>query len=220
MEEFQVCTKCGIDKQLDCFSNNSRNVNGKMTQCKQCIKERNAGKNVPRTTEGTKTCSMCCIEQDVNEFNGCKTANDGLSSNCKKCCKIISKKWLESDIKNFIKRAFLSCKHACPRKNKVIEFNITEKDVLDLYYKQEGKCALSGEKLTMIANFTDGEINDYNLSIDRKDSSKGYTKDNIQLIGAIINIMKNDINEKDFLLFVSTIAINSKLDERNKDTKK
>ena len=68
----------------------------------------------------------------------------------------------------------------------------------------------------MIANFTDGEINDYiHLSIDRKDSSKGYTTDNIQLVGAIINIMKNDIDEKDFLLFVSTIAINSKLDERN-----
>ena len=59
----------------------------------------------------------------------------------------------------------------------------------------------------MIANLTDGEINDYNISIDRKDSSKGYTKDNIQLVGAIINIMKNDIDEKDFLLFVSTIAI-------------
>ena len=53
-----------------------------------------------------------------------------------------------------------------------------------------------------------------NLSIDRKDSSKGYTIDNIQLVGAIINIIKNDIDEKDFLLFVSTIAINSMLDER------
>ena len=59
----------------------------------------------------------------------------------------------------------------------------------------------------MIANLTNGEINDYNLSIDRKDSSKGYNIDNIQLLGAIINIMKNDIDEKDFLLFVSTITI-------------
>lgn len=215
MEEFQICTKCGVNKSLSCFSNNCNNSNGKMTQCKQCISKINKNKNIPRITEGTKICTMCGLEQDVNEFNSCKTATDGLSSNCKKCCKIISKKWLESDIKNFIKRAFLSCKHNCSKRNKDLEFNITEKDVLNLYYKQEGKCALSGEKLTMIANLTDGEINDYNLSIDRKDSSKGYTTDNIQLVGAIINIMKNDIDEKDFLLFVSTIAINNMLDERN-----
>ena len=42
----------------------------------------------------------------------------------------------------------------------------------------------------------------------------GYSKDNIQLVGAIINIMKNDLDEKDFLLFVSTIAINSILDDK------
>lgn len=57
-----------------------------------------------------------------------------------------------------------------------------------MYYKQEGKCALSGEILTKIA-LEDKGINKYNVSIDRINSSKDYTKDNIQLVGAIINIM-------------------------------
>lgn len=157
---------------------------------------------------------MCGIEQHVNQFNRCKTATNGLTSNCKNCSKNNIKKWLESNIKNFIKKAFLSCKHNCAKRNKDLEFNITEQDILDLYYKQGGKCALSGEKLTFIANLSDRQINEYNISIDRKDSSKGYTNDNIQLVGAIVNIMKNDIDEKDFLLFVSTIAINSILDEK------
>jgi len=52
----------------------------------------------------------------------------------------------------------------------------------------------------------DKGVNKYNISIDRIDSSKGYTKDNIQLVGSIINIMKNDIKEEDFLLFVSSIT--------------
>lgn len=219
MEKFQICTKCKINKQLSEFSNNCNMTNGKMTQCKLCIKERNANKNISRITEGSKICSMCGLEQDVNDFNSCKTSTDGLASNCKKCGIKKSRKWLESDVKNFIKRAFLSCKHNCAKRNKDLEFCITELDVLDLYYKQEGKCALSGEKLTMISNLTDGEINDYNISIDRKDSSRGYTKDNIQLIGAIINIMKNDIDQKDFLLFVSTVTINSILDERDNSNK-
>ena len=76
---------------------------------------------------------------------------------------------------------------------------------MELYYKQEGKCALSGEILIKIA-LEDKGINKYNVSIDRINSSKGYTKDNIQLVGAIINIMKNDIDEKDFMLFISSIV--------------
>ena len=57
------------------------------------------------------------------------------------------------------------CGLNCVNRNKDLEFNITEQDIMDLYYKQYGKCVLSGEKLTIIANLSDGEINDYNLSI-------------------------------------------------------
>ena len=87
--------------------------------------------------------------------------------------------------------------------------------ILNLYVKQEGLCAMTGEKLTFIALSNSGNINYYNLSIDRIDSNKGYTTDNIQLVGAIINIMKNDIHEKDFLIFVSSVALNSILDSRD-----
>ncbi len=151
---------------------------------------------------------MCKIEQEVSKFNGCNTATDGLTSNCKKCCKLNIKKWLESDIKNFIKKIYLSCKHNCIKRNKNLIFDLTEEDILDLYYIQEGKCALSGEVLTNIA-LEDKGLNNYNISIDRIDSTKGYTRNNIQLVGFIINIMKNDIDEKDFLLFVSAVAINA-----------
>ena len=219
MEEFQVCTKCKVNKPLTSFSNRTKKKNGKISQCKQCISQINKSKCISRITEGNKICSMCGLEQNVNEFNSNKTATDGLSSNCKKCCKNNIKKWVESDIKNFIKKKYLDAKHNCLNRNKDLEFNITEQDIIDLYYKQEGKCALSGEKITSIV-LEDNGINDYNLSIDRKDSSKSYTIDNIQLVGAIINIMKNDIDEKDFLLFVSTIAINSMLDSRDKANKK
>lgn len=193
-------------------------ANCKMTQCKQCIKEHDSKKNIARITEGNKICSMCVVEQDVNQFNSNKTTTDGLSSNCKKCSRIITKKWAESDIKNFIKKKYFDAKHNCSKRSKDLEFNITEQNIIDLYYKQDGKCALSGEKLTSIVLENNG-INDFNLSIDRKDSSKGYTKDNIQLIGATINIMKNDLDEKDFLFFVSTIAMNSILDNKTASNK-
>lgn len=126
-------------------------------------------------------------------------------SSCKLCSKNSVKKWLESDIKNFIKKIYLSCKYNCNRRSNDLVFAITEEDILELYYKQDEKCALSGQILTKIA-LEDKGVNKYNISIDRIDSSKGYTKDNIELIGSIINIMKNDIKEEDFLLFVSSIT--------------
>lgn len=146
---------------------------------------------------------MCKTEQDVINFNSCKISTDGLYSSCKNCSKNNIKKWLESDIKNFIKKIYLNCKHNCNKRNKDLVFDITEKYIIELYYKQEGKCVLSGETLTKIALENNG-INNFNISINRIDSSKGYTKDNIQLVGSIINIMKNDIIEKDF--FVSSIT--------------
>lgn len=57
------------------------------------------------------------------------------------------------------------------------------------------KCALFGEILTKIA-LEDKGINKYNVSINRINSSKGYTKDNIQLVGAIIYIIKKVEMEK------------------------
>jgi hypothetical protein len=52
---------------------------------------------------------------------------------------------------------------------------ITSDDLIDLFKKQRGRCAISGIFLQF-----DGK--NWVLSLDRKDPSKGYTKDNIQLI--------------------------------------
>jgi hypothetical protein len=117
------------------------------------------------------------------------------------CSKNNIKKWLESDIKNFIKKVYLTCKYNCLNRRKNLVFDISE-----LYYKQEGKCILSGEILTK-NDLEDKSVNKYNVSIYRIDSSKGYTNDNIQFVGiAFINIMKNDIKENDFILFVDSIV--------------
>ena len=44
-------------------------------------------------------------------------------------------------------------------------------------------------------------INKMNISIDRINSDLGYTKDNIQLVSAMINRMKSDLTSKEFIDF-------------------
>jgi hypothetical protein len=47
-----------------------------------------------------------------------------------------------------------------------------------------------------------------NISIDRIDSNKGYTKDNIQLVCAYVNIMKSDKSIEELKYFCQCILNN------------
>lgn len=65
-----------------------------------------------------------------------------------------------------------------------------------MYIKQNKKCALSGEDLYF------GRIRyrtETNASIDRIDSRKDYTIDNIQLVTKNINIMKQTMTQEEFI---------------------
>lgn len=71
-----------------------------------------------------------------------------------------------------------------------------------LWNKQEGKCALTG--LQMTYKFYEGRVNT-NVSVDRIDSSKGYTRDNIQLVCMAANQMKNDLSMDELLFMCNKI---------------
>lgn len=75
------------------------------------------------------------------------------------------------------------------------DFDISIKYAWELYEKQNGKCALTGLDIPFGENTTDKN----DASLDRIDSSLGYTKDNIQWVHKDINIMKMDMNQEEFI---------------------
>lgn len=76
------------------------------------------------------------------------------------------------------------------------EFTITIEQAWSLFLGQDRKCALTGEILTF-------ELwpNEYKgtASLDRVDSTKGYTLDNVQWIHKDINLAKRAKTEKEFI---------------------
>lgn len=90
---------------------------------------------------------------------------------------------------------FESYKHGAKIRNFVFEIEIQE--VWDLFLKQKRKCALTGWDICFGKQIT--------ASLDRIDSKKGYTSDNIQLIHKDINILKMDWPES--FLFDASKAI-------------
>jgi hypothetical protein len=77
-----------------------------------------------------------------------------------------------------------------------ISFNISINDLEDIWCSQLGRCAYSGIKLTLpIRN----RSKNYNASLDRIDSTKGYEKTNVQWVLKEINFMKTTLTVERFV---------------------
>ena len=97
------------------------------------------------------------------------------------------------------------------KKNPKETCTVTAKDIEDLYFKQQKKCALTGLPIS----FENINIKTKDLSctasVDRIDSKKGYTLSNIQLVHRDINLMKNAFEQDYFIKMCKLIVIKSEI---------
>lgn len=103
-------------------------------------------------------------------------------------------------------RFFNSIKRSAFKRN--LEFNITIKQVWELFLKQNKKCALSGIDISF--NKFSSNKNKITASLDRIDSLKGYTKDNIQWLHKDINRFKNNYSQYKFIEMCKLVVKNLK----------
>jgi len=93
-------------------------------------------------------------------------------------------------------------------KQRFKEINITIVDLEEQWNIQKGICPYSGIHLEL-ASHTKTHINPiFRASLDRKDSSKGYVKGNIQFVSTCINYMKNTISHEDTIKLCQLISKN------------
>jgi hypothetical protein len=85
-----------------------------------------------------------------------------------------------------------------------IDFQITIEQIYDLYLLQNKKCALSGVDL-FLGNDT-RRNSKTNASLDRINSSKIYTIDNVQWVHKDINKMKNNLPEDKFISWCNLVS--------------
>lgn len=82
-----------------------------------------------------------------------------------------------------------------------INVYITLEDIYDCILLQNNKCALTGIDIDF--------INLRNASVDRINSSKDYTVDNIQIVHKDINIMKNAFDQEYFMYMCKLVTENN-----------
>jgi len=78
--------------------------------------------------------------------------------------------------------------------NRNLEFNITVDFLKRLWNTQDGRCAVTFKLLHY--GLGTGRHKD-GISIDRVDSSRGYTKDNVRFICDAVNMMKNNMPDEE-----------------------
>jgi hypothetical protein len=79
-------------------------------------------------------------------------------------------------------------------KRRDIPFDLTPEFLWDMFVKQEGLCALSGVPIVLVFSHKLENVN-YDIitaSLDRIDSNKGYTEDNVWWVHKRVNKIKRD----------------------------
>lgn len=85
-------------------------------------------------------------------------------------------------------------------------FEVTPKFLWELFLKQNKKCAISGIEIKFCPINEPHDRKDTTASLDRIDSSKGYTEDNVQWVHKKVNSLKSNFTDKEFIEWCKIIT--------------
>lgn len=162
----KTCSRCKQEKSLDDFHRSSRRPDGRAGWCKACEKKYHS--------DYYQQHKAVLDEQHGAYVQANRDAVVAYRSEWNRNAYINSvRKQLGSKLRAGLKRR--------PSKNAP-----SIDDLVAMYEAQEGKCALTGIVMTRLG----GRIMQTSISLDRIDSKKGYSKDNIRLICHAVNAFK------------------------------
>ena len=209
MIEFKVCKLCKEELSINNFWKNPSNKDGYFGKCKVCAtktKDINALKKQKYLEDNLWTCSTCNITFPLTKENFHKRndSDTGFQHRCKKCLEKdptrVNRLIKKDDLDLFIKDRFHGARSRSIKKG--IEFELTLEYLKDLWNIQNGLCAIT--KIKMTHTILEGKLKT-NLSIDKVDPALGYTKDNIQLVCNIVNVMKSNMSIENLMYFCKLI---------------
>ena len=139
-----------------------------------------------------KTCKGCGESLHLSCFSKHAKNKDGLQGHCKVCNKFSSKKW------NANNKDLLALKRIKDRaRDNGLLFDLEVQDVTP-----PPICPGFGFALERSTN---GKPTKFSPSVDRIDPTKGYTKDNVQVISNLANAMKQNATKEELIVFAKWI---------------
>lgn len=159
--------------------------------------------------EKTYTCRNCrtALPKSAFEMKLNKRGNNSRSTKCKECSWHSKRINTNQSTESYFSRICANQRYSHRKKLRGKEpdgFSLTPEDLMQIWERQDGKCAYSGILMT---SYRDGISRvDLNASIDRRDPARGYTLDNVHLVCNRINVMKHTLDENMFMWWIKNIA--------------
>lgn len=158
--------------------------------------------------DGKQQCSICLDWKELTtEFGPSRVAASGYETRCKKCNTARGQKQRMSSVEAALQHLWychkrLGRRGSARRAMLADTSSVTPEMLVELWKKQDGRCAVTGVPMTYIA--AQGSVGT-NVSIDRIDSRFGYIPDNIRLVCKAINLMKHEMTDKELLQWAALI---------------
>lgn len=163
-----------------------------------------------------KKCSKCKAEKELTEFPKTKTNKDGLSYLCFDCNRRVTKEYREKNADRyyqnqkqrrqtepiFISQLLHGAKTRAGKKG--LEFNLTFDFTKKLLDVSGYRCAVTGLEMNLQSS-PRKKANAFKCSLDRIDSEKGYTEDNVRFVCWAVNQMKADRTDEEFKFWIETL---------------
>ena len=151
----------------------------------------------------TKKCANCGERHPFRSMPAAKRA-EVLGTFCKACSAVrnISKYNGKVQEEFGVRLSWLRT-YQVGAKARGLCFKISAKDVREIFDAQEGLCALSGQPINLPLS---SKYSSVTASIDRIDNTRGYTKENIQLVHKKINILRGAMSVEDFVDLCKMVA--------------
>jgi hypothetical protein len=208
------CDKCKESKRLS--QQRRRERLKKLELCVCCGKRPTTNgmckicKNKTKVTAQKRNgdCAVCGANRTEREFikskNLCKKcgaskAKENRSKNYDKYA-ARGKEWTSSNALNWLRVRLINIKSGKRNRHKNREITITIDDLMLLFKKQNGNCAITGVKMTHSPGLKA-------ISVDRIDSNLDYTNNNIQLVCKAINLGKNTHSNSEMISFINEVVV-------------
>ena len=151
-------------------------------------------------------CVSCRTERPIDDFD---RAGGYIRERCRSCAVSRRIRLGNESLISHLKRTATVVKYRAKKQG--IDFDLSAETLLAVWKEQDGRCALSGAPLTHHRRNEIGGTkrilySPTNLSVDRINPEGPYTRENIMLVCALVNIMRRNMQVDEFVMWCRMIA--------------
>jgi len=152
--------------------------------------------------DGNLRCSKCNVLKSEFDFHKSTYRKNtaGRTYHCKDCVSIKQGEYRLTEV-GFKVQLWNNLKGNARRRG--LEVLIGKEQIDIMYANQGGLCAVTGLQMQYTSGAT--SKNDYAVSVDRVDSSKGYTHYNVRLVCARVNILRQELTDEQMAFWCNMI---------------